>query len=173
MSASDLDRRLSTFFTAASSESLPDGLLDDVYAVTREMPQRHGPAAGRAAGVIAWWRNPFGVAPQLRVLVLAVLLILALAASLVYVAGHYRRLPPPYGPADNGLLVYDLDKRLYVLNDDGTSRTMDIGLGRSWGPVFSPGRRTGVFRARSAMKARSASTGPSKRRTRSTGIPAS
>ncbi len=39
--------------------------------------------------------------------------------------------------------------------------------------MFSPGRRTGVFRARSAMNARSASTGPSKRRTRSTGIPAS
>ena len=39
--------------------------------------------------------------------------------------------------------------------------------------MFSPGRRTGVFRARSAMKARSASTGPSKRRTRSTGMPAS
>ncbi len=50
---------------------------------------------------------------------------------------------------------------------------------RSWtaspsgGPVFSPGRRTGVLRARSAMNARSASTGPSKRRTRSTGMPAS
>ncbi len=43
----------------------------------------------------------------------------------------------------------------------------------SCGPVFSPGRRTGVLRARSAMKARSASTGPSKRRTRSTGMPAS
>ncbi len=35
-----------------------------------------------------------------------------------------------------------------------------------------PGRRTGVLRARSAMKARSARTGPSKRRTRSTGMPA-
>ena len=44
---------------------------------------------------------------------------------------------------------------------------------RAAGPAFSPGRRTGVLRARSAMKARSASTGPSKRRTRSTGMPAS
>ena len=30
MSASDLDRRLSTFFVAASSEALPEGLLERI-----------------------------------------------------------------------------------------------------------------------------------------------
>jgi Tol biopolymer transport system component len=138
MSADDLDRHLSRFFTSASSGALPEGLLDDVYGVTRSLPQRRGPAARRIAGIAAWWTNPFGHAPQLRMVAVAVLLLIALATSLVYVAGHYRRLPPPYGPAVNGVLVYDLDKQLYVLGDDGTSRRLDIGLGHSWGPLFSP-----------------------------------
>ncbi len=138
MSASDLDRRLSTFFTAASSEALPDGVLDDVYAVTRQMPQRKGLAARRTVDLAAWWTNPFGPAPQLRMVAIAVLLLIALAASLVYVAGHYRRLPPPYGPADNGVIVFDVDKRLYLREPDGTTTPLDIGLDRSWGPAFSP-----------------------------------
>ncbi len=150
MSSRDLDRRLAGFFDAASSEALPEGLLDAVYAVTREMGQRKGPAARRTAALAAWWSNPFGSAPSLRVLAVAVFLLIALAASLVYVAGHYRRLPPPYGPAANGLLVYDLDKHLYVLNDDGTSRRLEIGLGRSWGPVFSPDGTRLAFQTQAA-----------------------
>jgi Tol biopolymer transport system component len=141
MSASDLDRRLAGFFDAASSQALPEGLLDDVYSVTRAMPQRKGLAARRTAGVFAWWTNPFGTAPQLRVLVLAVLLLIVLAATVVYVGSHYRRLPPPYGPAENGRLVFDLDRRLYVLDAVDPARTpvpLDIGLGRSWAPTFSP-----------------------------------
>jgi Tol biopolymer transport system component len=150
MSSTDLDRRLAGYFDAASSEALPEGLLDAVYAVTREKGQRKGPAARPMAALAAWWSNPFGSAPGLRVLAVAVFLVLALAASLVYVAGHYRRLPPPYGPAANGMLVYDMDKHLYVLNDDGTSRQLDIGLGSSWGPVFSPDGTQLAFQTQAA-----------------------
>ena len=50
MNGSDLDRRLSGFFDTASSEALPGGLLDDVYAVTRRLPQRRGPAARQTTG---------------------------------------------------------------------------------------------------------------------------
>jgi Tol biopolymer transport system component len=138
MSDNDLERRLSSFFDAAASEALPDGLLDDVYAVTRHSSQLTGRLARGLAPVSSWWTSPFGSAPQVRTLAVAALLIALLTASLVYVAGHDRRLPPPYGPAENGTLVYDLDKQLYVLNDDGTSRRLDIGLGHSWGPEFSP-----------------------------------
>ena len=138
MSAGDLDRRLSTFFAAASAEALPDGLLDDVYRVTRSLPQRKGPAARRTAGLRAWWTNPFGPTPQLRMVAIAAVLLLALVASLVYVAGHYRRLPPPYGPAENGLLVYDLDGRMTAVEPDGTTHPLDIGLGRNFNATFSP-----------------------------------
>ena len=138
MSVSDLDRRLTSFFEAASSEAMPNTLLDDVYRVTRRIPQQRGPLARRIATAQLWWSAPFGPAPRLRTLAVAALLIALLTASLVYVAGHYRRLPPPYGPAENGLLVYDVDQHLYVLNDDGTSRPLQVGLGRSWGGVFSP-----------------------------------
>ena len=149
MSSSDLDRRLAGFFEEASSGTLPEGLLDTVYAVTRETGQRKGPAARRRAALAAWWSNPFGSAPSLRVLAVVVFLLIALTASLVYVAGHYRRLPPPFGPAANGLLVYDLDQHLYVLDDD-TSRRLEIGLGRSWGPVFSPDGTRLAFQTQAA-----------------------
>ena len=101
MSASDLERRLSTFFTPPRPRRSPTGSWT-TYRVTRPMPQRKGPAARRTAALAAWWSNPFGSAPGLRVLAVAVFLLVALTASLVYVAGHYRRLPPPYGPAGTG-----------------------------------------------------------------------
>src|SRR4029079_10092325 len=97
MSSSDLARRLVGFFDAVSSDSLPEGLLDAVFAVTRETGPRAGPVARRRAALAAWWSNPFGSAPGLRVLAVAAVLLIALAASLVYVAGHLARLPPPYG----------------------------------------------------------------------------
>jgi Tol biopolymer transport system component len=148
--SSDLDRRLQGFFEAASAEALPDGLLDDVYWVTQRTTQQRGPVARRFASIEAWWSTPFGHAPRLRLLAVAALLIALLTGSLVYVASHYRRLPPPYGPAENGLLVYDLDKQLYVLNDDGTSRRLEIGLGNSWGPVFSPDGTKLAFQTQAA-----------------------
>ena len=138
MSASDLDRRLTAFFDAASSEALPDGVLDDVYAVTRQMPQRTGLAARRTVDLATWWTNPFGRALQLRMFAIVVLALIAVAASLVYVAGHYRRLPPPYGPARNGLIVFDIGKHLYIAEPDGTAVPLNIGLGTSWNPAYSP-----------------------------------
>jgi Tol biopolymer transport system component len=150
MSTMDLDRRLVDFFDAASSESLPPELLDAVYDTTREMGQRKGPVARRTAALAGWWSNPFGFAPRLRVIAVAVILLIALMASLAYVAGSYRRLPPPYGLAANGVLVYDLDQHLYVRGDNGTSRRLEIGLGRSWGPVFSPDGTRLAFQTQAA-----------------------
>jgi Tol biopolymer transport system component len=153
MAREELDRRLTGFFDAASAIALPDGLLEDTYRVTRRIPQQRGPMAQQLGQVRLWWSAPFGPAPRLRLILVAAILLIALAASIVYVAGHYRRLPPPYGPAENGLLVYDLDKHLYVLNDDGTSRRLEIGLGLSWGPLFSPDGTRLAFQTQAADRA--------------------
>jgi len=138
MSASDLDRRLTSFFDAASSEALPDNLLDDVYRVTRRIPQQRGPLARRVARVQLWWSAPFGIAPRLRTLAVAALLIALLTASVLYVAGHYKRLPPPYGPAEDGLIVFDINQHLYIAQPDGLAVPLDIGLGVSSNPSYSP-----------------------------------
>ena len=42
MSSADLDRRLASFFADAVSEDVPEGLLDDVFGVTRSSRQRSG-----------------------------------------------------------------------------------------------------------------------------------
>jgi Tol biopolymer transport system component len=151
MARDDLDHRLAGFFDAAAAVALPDGLLEDTYRVTRRIPQQRGTLARRLARWRLWWSAPFGPAPRLRLVLVVAILLLALAASLVYVGSHYRRLPPPFGPARNGLLVYDVDQHLYVVDEgDGTSRLLDIGLGRSWGPVFSPDGMRFAFTAQAA-----------------------
>jgi Tol biopolymer transport system component len=47
-----------------------------------------------------------GRRPSLRATSLVALLILALAAGAVLVAGSQRRVPPPFGPATNGIVAY-------------------------------------------------------------------
>jgi len=135
---SDLDRRLQGYFEATTAEALPEGLLDDVYAVTRRTVQRRGRLARWTIGLRLWSPAPSGAAASARTIVLAALLLLALAAALVIVAGSHRRLPPPFGLADNGLVMYDLNQQLYVPQDDGTSKRLPIGLSHSWAPTFSP-----------------------------------
>ena len=42
MSTNDLDRQLVGWFGTAGSDYVPDGLLDDVFSVTRTSGQRSG-----------------------------------------------------------------------------------------------------------------------------------
>jgi len=102
------------------------------------MPQRTGPVARRAALVRAWWSDPFGIAPRLRIVALAALLVLALLAALTYTVGHWHPLPPPFGPAGNGVIVFDVDRRLFLADGERPAVPMDVGLSRSWGAAFAP-----------------------------------
>jgi Tol biopolymer transport system component len=55
-------------------------------------------------------------APQvpLRAIGVVALLVLILVAAVLVVGGQQRRLPLPYGPADNGLVVYASESDIYV-----------------------------------------------------------
>ena len=83
MSSMDLDRQLTGWFASAGADYVPDGLLDDVFGVTRTSRQRRG-AMGRlvtAAG--DWWRAPLFsrvVPQQVFYLVIVALLVVAAAA---------------------------------------------------------------------------------------------
>ena len=87
-------------------------------------------AAGRA------WRpaGPRRVAVVAMTLLLAALLIVLLA---IFVGSH-RRVPPPFGPAANGVIAYDANGHVVIADLDGANPrqiTFDAGLQQD--PAFS------------------------------------
>jgi dipeptidyl aminopeptidase/acylaminoacyl peptidase len=56
----------------------------------------------------------------LRSLALLLLVGLVIAAALAVVVGSQRRLPAPFGPAENGVLVYAADGGIWTSNADGS-----------------------------------------------------
>jgi Tol biopolymer transport system component len=84
---------------------------------------------------------------HLRVSPLLVVLLLALIAALAaFYVGALRSLPPPYGPADNGEVVYAHDGDLYVRAALGAEpRRLIGGPGDQASPFFSPDGRLLAF----------------------------
>lgn len=82
--------------------------------------------------------HPVDVRRPITRLALVALLALALVA-VALVVGSQRRLPPPFGPARNGLIAYDTAAGIYLVNADGSGAELAIGgVGREYTPTFSP-----------------------------------
>jgi Tol biopolymer transport system component len=139
MSSNDLDRQLVGWFASAGVEHVPDGLLDDVYAVTRNSGQRRGPLGRLVTAAATWWRAPaiMRMAPR-QVFYLAVvgLLVLAAAIAIASVGGH--RSAPPFGLAANGLIAFDRDGAIVIARPDGTEVAQVKTVVDASGPVFAP-----------------------------------
>jgi Tol biopolymer transport system component len=73
----------------------------------------------------------FAFVPRLpiRTLIVAVLLLALVVATIAFIGSQQRKLPPPFGPARNGLIVYSLDGELF---------TVDAASGKSRALVSSP-----------------------------------
>ena len=120
MTTRDVDRLLTTWLEADAPVREPDHLLGDVLARTSHTRRRPG------------WVVPerwlpmqrtmrFQAAPRLgAVLAVVALLILVLGLAGVFVAGQ-RRLPPAFGVASNGQVVYVSNGELWAARADGSS----------------------------------------------------
>ena len=79
--------------------------------------------------------------PSLRpilAIVLVAVLIVAIAATALFVSSQQRPLPPPFGPASNGAIVYSEGGELFIANDlTGNSRALLVGPARDFYPVFA------------------------------------
>ena len=110
MTASErLERNLPGILDDLSAGPSPD-FLDDVFAQTARMRQRPGwtfPERLLPMADIARTRAYVPVPPW-RLIAVALLLIAIVVAALL-VAGSQRRVAPPFGPARNGQIVYDLN----------------------------------------------------------------
>jgi Tol biopolymer transport system component len=117
----DLGRVLSPWFRQTAPEREPDGLLKAVLTRTAQTKRR---PRWRIADT---WRPdvamPRPVALPRRALWLAVTVPLIIALTLGLVAiGSQRRLPPPFGPARAGLVVFDSGGHIVAAASDGTGR---------------------------------------------------
>ena len=134
-------RLLDTWLAEEGVPSTPD-YLDDVLVRTSDTRQR--PAwlsPGRWLPVDTTTLNPraYSIPPVVRYGVLAALLVALLLAALALYAGtQHQRVPPPFGPASNGRIYFDVDGSIVTANLDGSERrTIDLGVPAS-GPLVSP-----------------------------------
>jgi len=106
-----------------------DDLLGRI-AATRQRPTWAFPGRWLPMSVVT---STVATSPPVRwpTVVVLGLLTLALAAGALLVAGSLqRRLPPPFGPAGNGSLVFGDGAHIVAVNPDGSDRrTLTAGPG--------------------------------------------
>jgi Tol biopolymer transport system component len=149
MTASErLERTLPGILDDLSAGPSPD-FLEDVFAKTARMRQRPGwtfPERWLPMADIARTRA-YAPAPPWRLIAVALVVIAFVVAALL-VAGSQRKVAPPFGPARNGEIVYDLTGDLYVGDPvTGESRLLVGDPGIDSAPSFSPdGTMVAFFR---------------------------
>lgn len=82
----------------------------------------------------------FPSTPNWRPIAVALVIIaLVVVAALAYVGSQPRRVPPPFGPAANGLMTYETGGDIYVGDPaTGNSRLLVGGVTDDHDPGFSP-----------------------------------
>lgn len=116
----------------------PEDALHRALAATRRTAQRPGWTIPERWLPMQLTMHRVDVRPPITRLALVALLALALVA-VALVVGSQRRLPPPFGPARNGLIAYDTAAGIYLVNADGSGTELAFGgLGREYTPTFSP-----------------------------------
>lgn len=135
-SREDFDRLMADWMHADARVAPPSGLVDATLNRTRTTRRR-------PKWLLSEWWLPTRFAARLPVLLRPVpLLILAglvlVAGFLVILAGGQRRVPPPFGPAGNGLLVVDTNASLEIADPrSGGTRPLVQEVQNAAGVTFS------------------------------------
>ena len=134
----DLDRQLGVYLHERATSQAPDGLLAVALGQIGATRQRPGWLVPER------WFSAQATVRLARVmrgsarLALAALLI-AIAVAVVVIVGSQRRLPPPFGLAKPGLIVYNWAGHLFVMNADGSGRRqLTSGPNSDFRPTWSP-----------------------------------
>jgi hypothetical protein len=145
-----LPAELPDLLTELAAPRLPD-YTDDVLAITAATRQRP-PWANLERWLPMIVTRQRLVAPPLPWRpVLAVLVTLALLAGALFVASQQKRLPPPFGPAANGAIVYDRDGDLFIRDGlGGPERLLVGGRASDLAPGFTRDGRHVTFLRRVA-----------------------
>jgi len=119
----DFDRLLAAWFEADATTRAPETIADAALARTSGTRQRpRWLPFGRWPAMQTALRLPsLASIPRVAwVLLILALLVALLAVAVAFVGG--RKVPPPFGPAQTGLVAFDANGDIYVANADGTNR---------------------------------------------------
>lgn len=134
------ERRITEAIDEIAAARRPD-YLDDILRLTARSSQRpRWTFPERWLNVDTTLARPmlFGRRVPFRSLLVLVVLAALLATTAVYF-GTQKRLPPPYGPAANGQIVFGMDGDLYVVEGlAGQPRLLLAAEGQQGGVVHSP-----------------------------------
>ena len=135
---SRIERNLPGILGDLSAAPTPD-YLDDVFARTSRTRQRPGwtfPERWIPMADIARARA-FAPAPPWRLIAIAVAALALILAALIYAGSH--RVPPPFGPARNGLIPFVSNGDIYVGDPvTGHIRALTQGADTDASPETSP-----------------------------------
>jgi len=154
----DFDRTLSAWLTAQAPVREPEHLLDHVLARTARTRRRPGwriPERWTFMTALTTQVIPRSPVPWRTVGLVALLILGLVAAALLAIGSQYRRLPPPFGVARNGSLIYSIGGDI-VSRAGPTSSVVPIiafTIFHDEGPVIAPDGSKFVF-------GRRASSGP-------------
>ena len=118
----ELPELLADLYPVSAPDYRPD--LVRQIAATRQrpawaLPERWIPmtalALSRPAGQVPW-----------RTIGVAALLVLSIVVVAI-IAGSQRRLPPPFGPARNGTLVFEQDGDIFLVDPATGTQTLAVG----------------------------------------------
>src|SRR5262245_30708682 len=135
----DFDRVVADWLAGAAGAGAPDYLdetLDRVSSVRQRLwwssPERWLPMIV-SARTAAWIP-----APRLGRIILVAVVVLGLVGLALFAAGSPHRVPPPFGPARNGILSFSMSGDLYALDSiDATPRALIGGKRLDFAPSFS------------------------------------
>jgi len=133
----DFDRLMADWMEAGSRERAPEALLGTVVGRTRRTRQL-------SAWLLSerWIPRAFSIRLHAvpRVLPIVLLIVLIVAATIAALTiGSRKPLPPPFGPAANGLLAYDTKDTIFVSNQGGGAvRPLIQGVVHASSPTWSP-----------------------------------
>lgn len=134
------ERDLPAGLEALAAPSTPDYLADILgqTAATSQrpawtFPERWFPMADIAS------RPAFAPRMPLRLIAVALVILALLVSAALFVGSRQTKLPPPFGPAGNGLVAYSKDGDIFVADPlTGESRAIVTGPEQDGYPLFSP-----------------------------------
>lgn len=122
--------------------------LDDVFArtaKTRQRPAWLSPGRWLPMSTTTLNTRLYPLRPVAKYIALAALLIAAVVAATLLLAGAHR-VPPPFGPAANGRIYFDVNGAIVSTKSDGSDRrSLDIHLPGVATPIASPDGTTLAF----------------------------
>ncbi len=142
--------RLETWLAEEGAELTPD-YLGDVLARTTTTRQRPAWASLERWLPMTTTLDPtrrISIPPAARYLLLgAAIVLVALAALLVYAGAHQTRTPAPFGPAANGRIVYASQGDIFAIDpDSGAVHSIATGPDADSEPEYSPDGNRIAFR---------------------------